>query len=251
VQGGARYILVKQIEFRDVRLAYAPAAAVVDVSSASDNRDLPSQAGGFALLRVYAGPHGRPAERSELNVPLRPVAQLKLQPAGLKVGDFAMAASYPDSSPHAVDDTSLWIGFGNVRAAGDGDAAAAFVHLARLAATPGEAAPDAGAARLRLATNSGDFGPYALAGSIPVGFLADLDAADGSSGAPVLNARAQLVGLLAGKRTANALGRLSDPARARSMALDIRFMLWVMDAVDGADRLLHEMGVEPALAHAR
>jgi hypothetical protein len=31
------------------------------------------------------------------------------------------------------------------------------------------------------------------------------------------------------------------------IAADIRYLLWIMDAVDGADHLLEEIGVTPAL----
>jgi hypothetical protein len=81
---------------------------------------------------------------------------------------------------------------------------------------------------------------------VPVNFLADLGVAGGSSGSPVLNARAELVGLVFdGNARAIAPDQSFDPA-ARSIAVDIRYLLWVMDAVDGAHRLLEEMGVEPA-----
>jgi hypothetical protein len=37
------------------------------------------------------------------------------------------------------------------------------------------------------------------------------------------------------------------PDITRSIHVDIRSVLWVMDAVDGADHLLTEMGVTPSL----
>ncbi|WP_284283472.1 S46 family peptidase, partial [Mesorhizobium amorphae] len=37
-----------------------------------------------------------------------------------------------------------------------------------------------------------------------------------------------------------------DAQRNRSIHVDSRFMLWIMDKIDGADRLLKEMGVRPA-----
>ena len=38
-----------------------------------------------------------------------------------------------------------------------------------------------------------------------------------------------------------------DPVITRSIHTDIRFTLWVMDAIDVADHLLTEMGVTPSL----
>ena len=37
------------------------------------------------------------------------------------------------------------------------------------------------------------------------------------------------------------------PEITRSIHVDIRYALWVMDAVDGADELLREMGIEPSV----
>ena len=37
------------------------------------------------------------------------------------------------------------------------------------------------------------------------------------------------------------------PEVTRSIHVDIRYVLWIMDAVDGADHLLREMGVTPSL----
>jgi hypothetical protein len=37
------------------------------------------------------------------------------------------------------------------------------------------------------------------------------------------------------------------PDVTRSIHVDLRYVLWVMDAVSGADALLREMGVEPTI----
>ena len=39
-----------------------------------------------------------------------------------------------------------------------------------------------------------------------------------------------------------------EPERVRSIHADVRYMLWVMDRVDGAHELLREMGIEPSFA---
>ena len=38
-----------------------------------------------------------------------------------------------------------------------------------------------------------------------------------------------------------------DGATTRKIHVDVRYMLWVMDRIDGADRVLEEMGVKPSL----
>ncbi len=95
-----------------------------------------------------------------------------------------------------------------------------------------------------------EWGPYAPAalGVVPVDFLADLDITGGNSGSPVMNGKGELVGLAF---DGNYEGLASDVVfrgeNTRTIACDIRYVLWVMDAVDGADALLRELGVEPVL----
>lgn len=93
----------------------------------------------------------------------------------------------------------------------------------------------------------GRFGPYAVDGRVPVNFVADLDITGGNSGSPVLNARAELIGLaFDGNYEAISSGWIFNPVLTRTIAVDVRYMLWVMDAVDGAHGLLKEMGIKPA-----
>jgi hypothetical protein len=93
-------------------------------------------------------------------------------------------------------------------------------------------------------------GPYADAalGTVPVDFLSDCDITGGNSGSPTLDAHGNLVGLaFDGNYEAMASDWVFMPAITRAIHVDIRYMLWVMDAVDGADTLLREMGVTPTM----
>ncbi len=95
-------------------------------------------------------------------------------------------------------------------------------------------------------------GPYVDAGlgDVPVDFLSDLDITGGNSGSATLNGRGELVGLaFDGNYESMASDWLFIPAVTRSIHVDLRYMLWVMDAVSGADHLLQEMGVEPSIAN--
>lgn len=95
-----------------------------------------------------------------------------------------------------------------------------------------------------------NFGAYVdpELGELPIDFLADLDITGGNSGSPTLNARGELIGLVFdGNYEAMAADWVFMPEITRSIHVDIRAVLWVMDAVDGADHLLREMGVEPKL----
>jgi V8-like Glu-specific endopeptidase len=94
------------------------------------------------------------------------------------------------------------------------------------------------------------FGPYVdpALGEVPVNFLADLDITGGNSGSATLNAKGELTGLVFdGNIEAMASDWVFMPTITRSIHVDIRYVLWVMDAVDGADHLLTEMGVTPAI----
>ena len=83
-------------------------------------------------------------------------------------------------------------------------------------------------------------------GDVPVNFLSTCDTTGGNSGSPTLNARGELVGLLFdGNYESIDADFLFTPAVTRSIHVDAQYMLWVMDAVDGADELIRELGGEP------
>ncbi len=95
------------------------------------------------------------------------------------------------------------------------------------------------------------FGSYAdpKLGAVPVDFLSDVDTTGGNSGSPTLNAKGELCGLLF-DGTYESLGSdfIVDPKITRSIHVDAVYMLWMMDAVDGAHNLLREMGITPKLS---
>jgi hypothetical protein len=99
------------------------------------------------------------------------------------------------------------------------------------------------------AVATADFGPYVTPGfdSLPVNFLSSVDTTGGNSGSATLDDQGRLVGLLF---DGNWESMISDwdflPELTRSIHVDVRYMLWVMDRIDGAWHLLEEMGVEPA-----
>lgn len=90
------------------------------------------------------------------------------------------------------------------------------------------------------------YGPYAdqALGDLPVNFLADLDTTGGNSGSPAMNAKGELVGLLFdGTWESVSSNWVFDKTIKRSILVDIRYALWVMDIVYPAPRLLAEIGV--------
>ena len=114
-----------------------------------------------------------------------------------------------------------------------------------LAKNTGEApfdAPEALLDRIR----AGDYGAYKsnTIGSTPVNFLSDLDITGGNSGSPTLNSRGELVGLLFDGTLEGVVTDWAFDARtARAIHVDSRYILWVMEKVDGATRLLDEMDI--------
>ena len=95
---GLEYKLIKQLEIRDVRIAYAPADAIGKYGGDIDNWMWPRHTGDFSFYRAYVGPDGKPADYSEDNVPYQPEHVLTVSAAGLEAGDFVMAAGYPGST---------------------------------------------------------------------------------------------------------------------------------------------------------
>jgi hypothetical protein len=96
-----------------------------------------------------------------------------------------------------------------------------------------------------------DYGPYSSesVGSLPVCFLSDVDTTGGNSGSATLDSKGRLVGLLFDGNWESMISDwdfLTDVTR--SIHVDVRYMLWVMDRIDGAAYLLREMGVEPTFA---
>lgn len=94
--------------------------------------------------------------------------------------------------------------------------------------------------------NARDYGPYKLdsINSVPVNFLSDLDSTGGNSGSATLNAKGELVGLLFdGTIESVNSDWLFDPKTTRTIHVDTRYMLWVMDKVDNAQHLIREMEI--------
>jgi hypothetical protein len=90
------------------------------------------------------------------------------------------------------------------------------------------------------------YGKYKLDAidSVPVNFLNTLDITGGNSGSATLNAKGQLVGLLFDGVYESIIGDWDfDDELNRAIAVDTRYMLWVMEYLDDATNLLGEMAI--------
>ena len=149
-------------------------------------------------------------------------------------------AVYPDAN------LSLRLTFGQVTGyvPRDGVAYTPFTTLEGLAAKATGVTPfDAPQAQLD-AIRERRHGRHADAalGTVPVNFLSDLDITGGNSGSPVLDARGRLVGLaFDGNWESVSSNWIFDPAMTRMIAVDSRYMRWVMEYAFPSPRVLAEL----------
>ena len=91
---------------------------------------------------------------------------------------------------------------------------------------------------------SKDYGRWAVDGTVPVAFLATNHTTGGNSGSPVLNGRGELVGLNFDRTWESTMSDIEfDPSKCRNIAVDIRYVLFLIDKVGGAGYLLDEMDI--------
>lgn len=147
---------------------------------------------------------------------------------------------------YADANSSLRVSIGKVTgyAPQDGLYAIPFTRLEGILAKDTGVAPfDAPPEQLALIKQK-QYGDYYMPAinSVPVNFLSTLDTTGGNSGSPTLNGRAELVGLLFDGVYESIIGDWNyDPRTNRSIQVDSRYMLWVMEYLDKADNLLAEM----------
>ncbi len=101
-------------------------------------------------------------------------------------------------------------------------------------------------ARLLERARAREFGPYADPdlGTLPVGFVSTVNVTNGSSGSAALNAWGEIIGLAFDMNWEGvAADWVVNEEYVRTIHVDSRYMLWVMDAVDGAHGLMREMGL--------
>lgn len=150
--------------------------------------------------------------------------------------------AYPDAN------ATLRITYGNVMGGSpkDGLIYEPFTRLEGiLAKDTGEDPFNAPKAQLDL-IKAKDYGTYKLdsIGSVPVNFLSDLDSTGGNSGSATMNAKGELVGLLFDGTFESVNSDWDvDPRTTRTIHVDTRYMLWVMEKLDGADNLIEEMTI--------
>jgi hypothetical protein len=107
---GLKWYEISQLEIKDVRLVYAPAAGIGNFGGETDNWQWPRHTGDFSFYRAYVAKDGKPAAYSPDNVPYKPKHFLKVSPKGASPGEVVFVAGYPGR-------TSRWIPYAEVREA--------------------------------------------------------------------------------------------------------------------------------------
>lgn len=99
-------------------------------------------------------------------------------------------------------------------------------------------------AKLKELYKNKDFGSYANKGEMPVCFLTDNDITGGNSGSPVLDASGNLIGLaFDGNWEAMTGDIVFDPPIQRTICVDARYLLFLIDKFAGAGNLMDELTI--------
>ena len=90
-----------------------------------------------------------------------------------------------------------------------------------------------------------EYGRYGSAkGYMPVCFLTTNDITGGNSGSPVMNGNGELIGLAFDGNWESMSGDIAyEPELQRTIVVDIRYVLWIMDVYAGAKNLVDEMTI--------
>jgi hypothetical protein len=100
-------------------------------------------------------------------------------------------------------------------------------------------------ARMKELIQAKDFGRYADEnGDLIACFISNNDITGGNSGSPVINANGELIGCAFDGNWEAMSGDLAfEPEIQRTISVDIRFVLWVVDKYAGATHLIDEMTI--------
>lgn len=100
-------------------------------------------------------------------------------------------------------------------------------------------------AKLKELIQKKDFGRYAMAdGTMPVCFLTTNDITGGNSGSPVINGEGQLIGTAFDGNWESLSGDINfNNDLQRCIALDIRYVLFILDKLGNCGHLINEMNI--------
>lgn len=155
---------------------------------------------------------------------------------------FKGGAIAPDAN------STLRIAYGTVKKAPPGAPGAeigAFTSLSQMVAKNTGKEPFNAPERLLQSAKTAAHSRYVdkTLGDVPVDFLSDLHITNGNSGSATLNARGELVGLAFDGTYESVASDWAYEPTTRTVHVDLRFVLYLLQDVDHAQNLLSELGV--------
>jgi hypothetical protein len=157
------------------------------------------------------------------------------------MGEMSGVKPYPDAN------ATLRFTYGNVRGYRPREAViySPFTTLKGVIEKDTGAEPFDVPQRLKELQRSRDFGRYGVGDSVPVNFLATTDIIGGNSGSPILNGNGEQVGIVFDGNY-EGLGNdiFFDGDYGRTIAVDIRYVLFVTEKLGGAGWILNEMTIK-------
>jgi hypothetical protein len=89
-----------------------------------------------------------------------------------------------------------------------------------------------------------DYGPYGKDGEMVVGFITNNDITGGNSGSPVINGKGELIGLAFDGNWEAMSGDIAfEPELQRTICVDIRYVLLIIDKYAGATNIVDELDI--------
>lgn len=105
--------------------------------------------------------------------------------------------------------------------------------------------------QLKQLQKSKDFGRFGAGGTVPVNFLADTDIIGGNSGSPIINGFGEQIGIVFdGNYEGLANDIFFNPDYGRTIAVDIRYVLFITEKFGNAGWILNEMNIRGGAAKA-
>ena len=96
--------------------------------------------------------------------------------------------------------------------------------------------------RLRDLYEAKDYGRWEVNGTVPVAFIATNHTTGGNSGSPVINGNGELIGVNFDRCWESTMSDIKyDSDLCRNIAVDIRYVLFLIDKYAGANYLIEEM----------
>jgi len=177
---------------------------------------------------------------------------------GHKLYIAGLMAMYPDKNFYPDANFTMRVTYGTVKGYSPADAVY-YNYYTTLAGVMQKENPKSWEftvpEKLKELYEAKDYGRYGQDGEMRVCFLTNNDITGGNSGSPVMNANGELIGLAFDGNWEAMSGDIAfEPELQRTISVDIRYVLFLIDKFGGAKNLIDELTIvdkkpakEPAL----